>query len=152
LGKEEIVIEETGVVVKTDGIMAKILVQKRGSCESCAATGICESSEKGMEIEALNLVHAKVGQTVKVSIKPQTYLKGTMLVYGFPLVALIGGAILGKNIGEKYLQGTNSDLIAAIVGFSLLILSFLLIKIWSKKTETKVEYKPIIEEILNSQS
>jgi len=150
--KEGIMIEETGVVVKTDGVMAKILVQRKSSCESCTATSICESSERGMEIEALNPIRAKVGQTVKVSIKPQTYLKGTMLVYGFPLVALIGGAILGKNIGEKYLRGTNSDIIAAIVGFSLLILSFLLIKIWSKKTETKVEYKPVIEEILNSKS
>jgi sigma-E factor negative regulatory protein RseC len=145
-------IEETGIVTKTEGIMARILVQKRGTCEGCAATSVCESSEKGMEIEALNPVHAKVGQTVKVSIKPQTYLKGTMLVYGLPLVALISGAILGKNIGEEYFKGIDSDVVAAILGFGLLIITFFLIKLWSKKTETKIEYKPIIEEILNSKS
>ena len=95
-------IEETGVVTKAEGITAKVLVQKRGSCESCAATGVCESSKGGMEIEALNPVQARVGQRVKVSIKPQVYLKGTMLIYGLPLIALLAGAILGKDLGEKY--------------------------------------------------
>ncbi len=72
-------IEETGIVTGVDDVTAKILVQKRGACEGCAASGICEPSEKGMEIEALNPIQAKVGQTVKVSIKPQAYLKGTIL-------------------------------------------------------------------------
>lgn len=147
-------IEETGVVASTEGDVAKVFVQRRGECEKCAATAICEPSlQQGMmEIEALNPLHAKVGQTVKVCIKPGVYLKGSMIVYGLPLVALIGGAILGKNIGEIYFKKINSDLVAAILGFALLIIAFIIIKLWSKKTETKAEYKPIIEEIINSAS
>ncbi|RJQ49922.1 MAG: hypothetical protein C4526_12810 [Nitrospiraceae bacterium] len=140
--------EETGIVTKTEGIMAKVAVQKRGTCEGCGARGVCETTEGGMEIDALNPVQAKVGQTVKVSIKPSTYLKGTMLVYGIPLTALIAGAIIGKNIGETYMKETGSDLIAAIAGFGALIISFFGIKIWTRKAETKTEYKPVIEEII----
>jgi len=144
-------IEETGIVTKTEGVMAMVAVQKKGTCEGCAVKGVCETQGEGSEIEAMNPVHAKVGQTVKVSIKPQVYLKGTMLVYGLPLVALIAGAIFGKNIGETYFRGTNSDLIAALAGFGALILSLLLIKIWTRSYETKTEYKPVIEEIINNE-
>lgn len=142
-------IKETGVVTKTDGVMATVLVEKKSSCENCGVGSACTSSEKGMEIEALNPVQAKVGQTVKVSIKAQTYLKGTILVYGIPLAALIAGAILGQNIGEKYLKGISSDISAAFFGFAALIIAFMVIGVWSKKTETKTEYKPVIEEILS---
>jgi len=144
-------IEEIGVVTKTEGVTARVAVQKKGTCEGCAVKGVCETQGEGSEIEAFNPVNAKVGQTVKLSIKPQAYLRGTMLVYGIPLVVFITGAIIGKNIGEEYLKGTSSDLVAAIAGFSALIISFIGIKIWSKNVETKTEYKPVIEEIIKSE-
>lgn len=142
-------IEEVGTVTRVEGVMAIVAVRKKSSCEGCTAGGACKTTSEGVEIEAYNPVHAKVGQTVKLSIKPYTYLKGAMLVYGFPVIALIAGAILGKNIAQTYLETINSDLIAAIFGFSALILSILGIKIWSKKLDTKTEYKPVIEEIIN---
>jgi len=141
-------IEETGVVVKTEGITATVRVQRRGTCEGCAARGVCEPSEEGMEIEALNPVQAQVGQTVEVSITPQSYLKSAIYIYGLPLVALIAGAIIGKNIGDAYIKGINSDIIAAILGFGGFFITFLFIRAWSKKAETRSEYKPIIEKII----
>ncbi len=144
-------IEETGVVIETDGVMAKMLVQKRGACNGCTAKGTCESSEDGMHIEAFNPVRAKAGQRVRVSIKPQAYLKGAMFVYGLPLVAFIAGIIIGKNTGDVYFQKINSDILSVIFGFIALTISFFIVRAWSKKVETKTEYKPVIEEILNKQ-
>ena len=114
-------IEEIGIVVKTEGDLARVTVQKRGACEGCTAKGACESTSEGMEIEALNPVHAKEGQTVKVLLQAETYLKGSMIIYGLPLVLFITGAIVGKNIGESYFLNTSSDIIAAIFGFGSLI-------------------------------
>lgn len=141
-------IEETGIVVKTEGVTATVRVQKRGACEGCAVRGVCEPSEEGMEIEALNPVQAKVGQTVEISITPQTYLKSAIYIYGLPLVALIAGAIIGKNLGDLYIKDINSDLVAAILGFGSFFITFLFMRLWSKKAETKSEYKPIIERII----
>lgn len=141
-------IEEVGIVTKVEGINARVAVEKRGACEGCSARGTCETKGESMEIEALNIAHAREGQTVRISIKPQTYLKGTMLVYGLPLVLFIAGAIAGKNVGEEYFKDINSDVTAAVGGFGALILSLLGVKIWAKKTETKTEYKPVIEEIV----
>lgn len=142
-------IEETGKVTAVNDTTAIILVQKKGACEGCAVSGICKPSEKGMEIEALNPIHAKKGQTVKISMRAQAYLKGTIVVYGFPLTAFIASAILGKNIGEKYFKEISSDTVSVILGFTALIASFLIVRVWSKKAETKKEYQPVIEEILS---
>jgi len=141
--------EEVGVVTETNGVTAKVTVKKKGACDGCAVKGTCEPTEKGMEIKALNTVNAKPGQTVRVSIGAYTYLKSSMIAYGMPLVFFIAGAIIGKNIGAKHLTGYNSDLIAAIAGFTALIISLFLIKLISGRTASKDEYKPYIEEILS---
>lgn len=141
-------IEEIGIVSKVQGNMATVVVQKRGACEGCAVQGTCETTDKGMEIEALNPLNAREGAEVKVAIKPHVYLKGTMLVYGLPLVLFIAGAIAGKNVADIYLPGTSSDLVAALAGFASLVISLFGIKVWAGRTETKAEYKPVIEEIL----
>ncbi len=140
--------EETGVVTKTEGNMAKVAVEKQGGCEGCAVKNACQGSGEGMEIEALNPLHAGEGQTVRVSMGTQTYLKGSMLVYGLPLAFLVAGAIIGKNIGEAYFSHMNSDTFAAIAGFTALILSMLGVRIWSKRVESGPGHKPVIKEIL----
>ena len=142
-------IEEVGIVTETDGITAKVLMKKKSACDGCTAKGTCESTEDGMEIKAINTVQARPGQTVRVSIGAYTYLKSSMIAYGMPLVFFIAGAIFGKNIGEKYLAGYNSDLIAAVAGFGALIISLFLIKLITGRAVSKKEYKPCIEEIIS---
>jgi sigma-E factor negative regulatory protein RseC len=145
-------IEEVGTVTKVEGIMASVAVSKKSSCDGCTAGGACKTTPEGVEIEAVNTIHAREGQTVRISMKPYTYIKGAMLIYGIPVVLLITGAIIGKNIGEEYVPAVNSDLVAAVMGFSFLFLSLIGIKIWSRNINTKTEYKPVIEEILNKQN
>lgn len=143
-------IEEIGIVSQVHGATAKVRVQKRGTCDGCMASDMCKSSEDGMEIEAMNPVNAVKGQTVKVFIKPQVYLKGTIYIYGIPLAAFMAGVVLGKNIGEAYFSDLNTDLVSAGAGFALLALSFFIVRIWGKRAETKAEYKPVIEEIVTT--
>lgn len=141
-------VEETGIVTKIEGTMAKVLVQKKSACEGCTVKGACSSTPEGMEIEALNSIHAREGQRVKVLMTPQEYLKGSMLVYGLPLVLFITGAIIGKNIGEEHFKNINSDLVAALTGFVFLILSLAGVHIWYRKFESNPEHKPFIKEIV----
>lgn len=141
-------VEETGIVSKVKDGMATVLVQRKSSCEGCTMAGSCEFTPEGMEIEALNPVHAREGQKVQVLMAPQEYLRGSLIVYGIPLVLFVAGAIIGKNIGEEYFRDIDSDLIAAITAFATLILSLLGIKLWSRKVESNTEYKPVIEKII----
>lgn len=139
--------EEVGVIKSVEGLVAKVSVPRKSACEGCTVD-TCKPAEQSMEIEALNPVKAQIGQKVRVVMKPYTYLKGSMIVYGVPAIALIIGAILGKEVFSHYFKQIDSDIISAIFGFGAFVISFIAIKLWSKKLEKKVEYKPVIEEII----
>jgi sigma-E factor negative regulatory protein RseC len=139
--------EEVGIIMSIDGLTAKVTVPRKGACEGCTA-GTCKPGEQSMEIEALNPLEARVGQTVRVVMKPYSYLKGSIIVYGIPALALIIGAVLGKEIFSAYFKEVNPDVISAISGFGACIVFFIFIKIWSIKVVKKQDLKPIIEEII----
>lgn len=139
--------EEVGTIMSIDGLTAKVAVPRKSSCEGCTA-GTCKPGEQSMEIEAFNPVKAGVGQTVRVVMKPYSYLKGAIIVYGIPAVALVIGAIIGKEFFSTYFTGIDPDVVSAIFGFGTFITFFILIKFWSIKLEKKQDLKPIIEEII----
>jgi sigma-E factor negative regulatory protein RseC len=139
--------EEVGVIMSIDGLTAKVTVPRKSACEGCTA-GACKPGEQSMEIEALNPIKAKVGQTVRVVMKPYSYLKGAIIVYGIPAIALVVGAILGKEFFSTYFTGVDPDVVSAFFGFGAFIIFFLLIKFWSIKFEKKQDLKPVIEEII----
>lgn len=142
-----LVMEEVGTIMSIDGLTAKVTVPRKTACEGCTA-GTCKPGKQFMEIAALNPVNARVGQTVRVVMKPYSYLKGVIIVYGIPAIALVIGAILGKEFFSTYFTGTDPDVVSALFGFGAFIIFFLLIKFWSITFEKKQELKPIIEEII----
>ena len=139
---------ETGIVTNINGAMAIVKVPKRSSCcESCEKE-ICDISEDGIETEAINMAGAKIGQKVKLVMKSYTFVKGAILLYIVPLVALIAGSILGKMYLPGYFSGTDSDLLAAIGGFLLFFASLILVKLIFNRMEKKTESKSVIESIV----
>ncbi len=104
-----------------------------------------------MEIQAFNSVHAQVGQKVKVVLKPYTFLRGSMVVYGIPAIALVCGAVLGKELLSHFFAGSDPDMVSAVAGFGAFLLSFLFIRLWSSKQDEKPEAKPVIAEILDNE-
>ncbi len=140
-------VEEVGVIKSIEGLLAKVSVPLKSACEGCSL-GTCKPEEQSMEIEALNPVKARVGQKVKIVMKPYTYLRGSIIVYGVPALSLLIGAILGKEVFSHYLKEFDPDIVSAIFGFGALAISFLSIKLWSSKIWKKVDLKPVIEEIL----
>ena len=140
-------IEEIGTVRSINGIMALVDVPRKSACEGCTA-GTCNPEEKSMQIEAVNKAGALAGQRVRVAIQPYTYMKGTMLVYGVPSVALILGAVFGKEVMGRLFSDMDPDILSAIFGFGALIVSFVGVKIFANVAGKKLDSKPVIEEIL----
>ena len=101
-----------------------------------------------MEIEALNKAGAVTGQKVKVMIHTYAYMKGTVVIYGIPALFLVLGAVFGKEVMPRFFPSMDTDVLSAIFGFSFLLISFILIKIWAGKQGSKAESTPVIEEIL----
>lgn len=104
-----------------------------------------------MTIEALNPIHAQVGQRVRISMKSNTYLRSALLVYGIPAIALIAGAVFGREVLGICFTGKDPDNLAAVSGFAACVLAFFTLKVWSRLTDRGKSVKPVIEEILGSE-
>lgn len=101
-----------------------------------------------MEIVAFNKAGAEVGQKVRVVIHSYAYMKGAMIIYGIPALALVLGAVLGKEVMPDFFIGTDPDILSAVFGFGFLGLSFVGVKIWADRKTNKTESSPVIEEII----
>jgi sigma-E factor negative regulatory protein RseC len=141
-------IEEIGIVTSIEGLRAHVNVPKKSTCEGCTA-GTCVTGEQSMEIIALNKAGAEVGQKVRVVIQSYIYMKGTMVIYGIPALALVLGAVFGKEVMPALFMGSDPDVLSAIFGFGFLALSFLGVKLWSNRRSDKTGSSPVIEEILS---
>jgi sigma-E factor negative regulatory protein RseC len=140
-------IEEIGIVTSTEGRTAHVNVPKKSTCEGCTA-GTCTTGEQSMEIIAFNKAGAETGQKVKVLIHSSAYMKGAIIVYGIPALALVAGAVFGKEFMPELFIGADPDILSAIFGFGFMGLSFAGVKIWSNLKADKTESGPVIEEIL----
>ncbi len=141
-------IEEEGIVAETTGGTAKVAILKKSACESCAAAGVCHPGDQEF-MEADNPLGAKKGQKVKVVVAPQVYLKASIVLYGVPMAALAAGAVIGKNIAERFGAAKDSDLWAFVAGMGCLLVSFIFIKMYNKKVEKSQKYRPVIAEIID---
>jgi sigma-E factor negative regulatory protein RseC len=142
--------EEIGIVTKLEGPKAFVVVQKQSACDSCAAGGHCKAGEGGVAIEAVNDANAKAGDTVKVVFKTVTYLKGTLLLWGVPAVALVLGAVLGKEYLRGFFPAADPDLLSAAGGFGLLGISLVVVRLITQRIEHRKEYIPVIEQVIET--
>ena len=138
--------EEIGVVKSTSGVLAIVSVERKSACEQC--TGGCRITDAGAELEAINRAKAMKGQKVRVVLRPYSYLKGSMIAYGLPALALVLGAVAGKEFFSRVFYPLDPDIVSAIFGFGAFFLAFIAVKIWSVRIEREASYKPVIEEIL----
>ena len=140
-----------GVVKSVNGRMAKVFVETGpGCCDHCEKE-TCDINERGVETEAVNLVDAQVGQKVTVDMKTVTYLKGVMVLYVLPVLALLFGALAGRVALPAYFYGTDPDILSAAGGFLSFLASLALVKLLSGRMEKKTEHKPVIEAIIDGQ-
>ncbi len=132
-------LEEEGKVVKVEGEIAIIHAERGSSCGGCSAKSACHAmsgdNSKMMEMKAINDLGAKEGDRVKVAIDSIVFLKSSFLIYVVPLVVMIAGGIAGDSYARNYLPYSDADLVAGGVGITCLIISFLLIGVWSRSLD-----------------
>jgi len=117
-------------------------------CEACASHGACKimGGGKEMEVEALNAAHARPGDQVLVTLENQSLVKLSFLVYMFPILALILGAVLGQKLGSALaidVELTSFGLGALLFGFA-----FLLVRIKDKKLGQAGQTTPKVAQII----
>ena len=141
---------EHGIVVRTDSGGAWVKTTRSGSCEGCSSRGACHSlSGRGeMEVKAINEAGAKVGDRIVLSFETSSLLKATFLLYVFPVILLVIGALIGQQTAP-YLNFNPSGF-SAITGFSFFFAAVLAIKFKANRLARKNEYRPKIVKVLSN--
>jgi sigma-E factor negative regulatory protein RseC len=103
-----------------------------------------------MVVKAENVAHAQSGDEVEIYLNTRTKLKGLFMVYIFPVLGLLAGAVLGNNLSQHL--GLNKDVGTVLLSFSGLALAFLLARILGTRMEANQELTPIVSRILRRTS
>ena len=137
--------KQIGQVIKTDPDFstARVRMQRHASCQGCTACKM-GSSDKPIEMEALNSIQAQAGNWVEVEMDHQRVLKAAFLMYIIPLVFLVIG-ILATN----FLTGMAGihryrDGLTAIGGFVATATAFIILHHSEKRRKYKESMLPVI--------
>lgn len=99
-----------------------------------------------MEVETINTAGAGIGDRVVIGFQTSSLLKISFLVYIFPILSMIIGAIIGQKIALFY--SLDESFLSAIFGFLFFFFAFLFIKTKGSKLAKKNEYRPKIIKII----
>jgi len=136
-------IEERARVIAVENNQLLLEAETSAACNACAAKPGCGTSvlsrwvgRKFTRFQAPNTVNARVGDEVVVGLAEEAMLKGSVLVYLLPVLAMIGSALLADSLISADVASRDLlVLISAVAGFSLmLVVSRLLLSSGSNKT------------------
>lgn len=95
-------VRELGVVERVKGGKALLRIERTSACATCESRGSCEMGpDKKMMVEVTNSLGASEGDRVEVSVPSGSIIKLSLLVYLFPILALIAGAYAGGEWAQR---------------------------------------------------
>ena len=139
---------EQGIVIKADNRAAWVKTVKTGDCAGCTARGACHSlgNSNEREVKAINEAGAKAGDRILLLFETSSLLKATFLLYVFPILLLIVGAVIGQAMAPRL--DFNPSGLSALTGFSFFFAAVLIVKTRANKMARKNEYRPKVIKIL----
>lgn len=139
---------EEGVVIKVGADTAWVKTKKSKACEGCSSRGACSVMGGGddMEVQAINAAGGKVGDRVVLSFDTTPLLKATFLIYVFPILFLLAGALIGAKLAPAL--DLDPSLSSALVGFSMFAAAFLYVRFKGNRMSKDERYRPKIIRIL----
>jgi sigma-E factor negative regulatory protein RseC len=87
-----------------------------------------------------------VGDQIVLSVSSSAVLKVSFLLYVFPILLMIGGAIIGQILAPR-LQMDPSTL-SLLTGLLFFLLAFVFVRLGSNRMGKKEEYQPRIVRII----
>jgi sigma-E factor negative regulatory protein RseC len=141
-------VTEQGIVLRTDSEDAWVKAVRSSACEGCTARGACHTTGGGqdMEIKAINSAGASVGDRIVLSFETASLLKATFLIYVFPIILMIAGAVLGQVLAPLIEFSPSGS--SVLVGFAFFFSALFIIKARANKMAKKNAYQPKITKIL----
>jgi len=138
-------IEEPGRVIAVEADAVWVETQRSSTCSGCSAKNGCGQGlmdrlgvrERRGLIRALSESQLSVGDSVVIGIRESVLLRGALLVYLFPLIALFASSLLASEleVAEPYVM------LAGISGF---LLSWVAVRKRSRQTACDPALQPVV--------
>lgn len=127
--------EDIAVVKKIENDYVYVEVERTGSCEGCAVSGICNSNDKLILHKIKTDLQLKINDRVQVDIAPSLRVLSSFIVFIFPILTMLAFYLLSKFV---FSFGEDASIIISLFG---LLLSGLVIYLVDKKFENKLSFK-----------
>ncbi len=136
-------IRERGCVVRIAGSFAWVSCESRVDCERCAQGKGCGGGllsrllgDRLFQLRVPVPDGVSVGDQVQLGISERALLGAACLMYLFPLLALMAGALIGDFVG--------GDGPALLLGGLALLTSFLLLHVFRDRIARSKRFQPVI--------
>ncbi len=138
-------IETRARVIETGNGVAMVEAERQAGCGHCDTEKGCGKSAMSKlfcsnprRFEVIDPVGTKVGDEVRIGVRDGALLKGSLAVYGVPMLALLAGALAGNAYG-----GDGAAVLGGAVG---LVLGFLWARHYSSINRGNPRFQPYILE------
>ncbi|MFG1489170.1 SoxR reducing system RseC family protein [Oceanospirillum sp. HFRX-1_2] len=138
-------LEEQAIVVEVSSNEVWVETCRQTACQSCSAKSSCGhsllskiSSGKTQRLQVNTDKELQVGDQVVLGLGEGAFLRGSALVYLFPLLALIVGALAGES-----LFGQDSLMSFILAGAGLLA-GFGYVRWYSWRHRQDAQYQPVV--------
>lgn len=138
--------KEYGEIVEIQEDKAVVKMQRSAACENCKACASGSRSDE-MLITVPNPLHGSVGDHVELQLESSQVLKASAISYLIPLFALILGVVTGYVFSDRF--GWNPELAGSLLGLTLTVLSFFVIRAMEPKFQKGNQFTPQMVKIIN---
>ncbi|OGR26444.1 MAG: Fis family transcriptional regulator [Desulfobacterales bacterium RIFOXYA12_FULL_46_15] len=138
-------ITENGIVTDVNPSFAWVRTIRSGTCESCSSKDNCGTSHSGkkeMTVTVKNTLNVKKGDQVVIGLDTRPLLVITFLLYVFPVILLIAGALIGNSIAPSF--NMNPSFLSLVTGTIFFCTAFFIIRKKSRALSTNEAYKPFL--------
>lgn len=139
-------LETRAIIVQVEGQYALVKANQGNGCEQCNGKG-CGTGKlsqlfcsKPRQFQVDNPINASVGDEVVISVADGAILRGIGLVYLFPLLLLVMGAMLGSILAAQPEQRDGYAALGALLG---LVVGFAIAK-WISSRQARNHFQPYI--------
>ena len=143
-------IDESAVVIETDGKTATVQMTKSSLCAHCSLN--CTEKSGSMISEAENEVGAQVGDRVRLATNDKVYLNSVLLVLGLPILGLLIGAVVTSMILARINYPGNQQLLSLAVGAVLFLIAFIPARIYDRRMKKSGKCGLVVLQILDKAS
>jgi sigma-E factor negative regulatory protein RseC len=143
-------IEEFARVVDVEDGFAWIESERTSTCSSCSVHAGCGTGviakllgNRRLRLRAICNIELAPGDHVVIGIPESGLLRGSLAVYAVPLIAMLGGAMLGNGVAGYWVPAyvESGSIAGAAAG---LVAAFAWLHFFSRRNGNNPAYQPVV--------